>query len=47
MLYEYCIKSDMKKNADIIEYTAVAIGAAFGGGKKVEKVIKELRNPKI
>lgn len=43
LFYEYCIKQDMRRNADVVEFTAMAIGTAFGGNKKVIKLLDEMR----
>ena len=43
LFYEKCIKLDMRHNADFIESVIVGVGGAFGGGKKVEKLLAEMR----
>lgn len=43
LYYEKCIKFDMKSKADFIESVLAGIGGAFGGGKKIEKLLMDLR----
>ena len=44
IFYDRCISLDLRNKADFIESVLAGIGGAFGGGKKVEKLLKELRN---
>jgi len=43
LFYEKCLKYDMSKKADFIEGVLAGIGGAFGGGKKIEKLLKDMR----
>ena len=43
MFYEKCVKYDRMQKADFIESVLAGIGGAFGGGKKIEKLLKEMR----
>ena len=43
LFYEKCIKMDMRQKADFIESVLAGIGGAFGGGKKVEKLLADMR----
>ena len=43
LFYEKCIKLDMRQKADFIESVLAGIGGAFGGGKKVEKLLADMR----
>lgn len=43
LFYEKCLKTDMKNKADFIESVSIGIGGAFGGGKKVEKLLADMR----
>lgn len=43
MFYEKCIKQDMRGKADFVEAVLMGIGGAFGGGKKIEKVLADMR----
>lgn len=43
IFYNKCISLDLRNKADFIESVLAGIGGAFGGGKKVEKLLKELR----
>lgn len=43
MFYEKCIKYDMRQNADFIEGVMVGISGAFGGSKKIPKLLEDMR----
>ena len=43
LFYEKCVKHDMRQKADFIEGVLAGIGGAFGGGKRVEKLLMDLR----
>lgn len=43
MFYEKCIKYDRRSNADFIEGVMVGIAGAFGGNKKIPKLLEDMR----
>lgn len=43
LFYEKCIKQEMRQQAGFAEMVALGIGAAFGGGKKIDKVLKQMK----
>lgn len=43
MFYEKCIKYDRRSNADFIESVMVGIAGAFGGNKKIPKLLEDMR----
>ena len=43
LYYEKCIRYDRQQSANFIESVIVGIGGAFGGGKKVEKLLAQIR----
>ena len=43
IFYNKCISLDSRNKADFIESVLAGIGGAFGGSKKVEKLLSELR----
>lgn len=43
LFYEKCLKYDMRNKADDIESVLAGIGGAFGGGKKIEKLLAKMR----
>ena len=47
LFYEKAVMEDLRKRADFIEDTAAAIGVAFGGGKQIENVLRQMRGEQI
>lgn len=43
LFYEKCVREDMRRQADFIEGVAAAIGGAFGGMKKLDGAIRQMR----
>ena len=43
LFYEKCIKFDRRSNADFIESVMVGIAGAFGGNKKIPKLLEDMR----
>lgn len=43
IFYEKCLRYDMRQKADFVESVLMGIGGAFGGGKKVEKILTDMR----
>ncbi len=43
MFYEQCIKHDMRGTADMVTGVSLGIASSFGGGKKVAKIIEDMR----
>ena len=43
LFYEKCIRTDMLRDARFIEGVMAGIGGAFGGGKEVNKLLREMR----
>lgn len=43
LFYEKCARTDTLKDARFIEGVIAGIGGAFGGGKEVTKMLKEMR----
>lgn len=43
MFYEKCIKFDRRSSADFIESVMVGIAGAFGGNKKIPKLLEDMR----
>ena len=43
MFYDKCLRYDMRQSASQIEAVMAGIGGAFGGGKKIEKLLKQMR----
>ncbi len=43
VFYSKCVSLDARSKADFIESVLAGIGGAFGGGKKIEKLLKDLR----
>ena len=43
MFYEKCLKIDMRSTADFVTGVSLGIASSFGEGKKVNKIVEELR----
>ena len=43
VFYEKCLKTDMRSTADFVTGVSLGIASSFGEGKKVNKIVEELR----
>lgn len=43
LFYEKCARTDILRDARFIEGVIAGIGGAFGGGKEISKMLKEMR----
>ena len=43
MFYEQCMKSDMRLTANFVTGVSLGIASSFGEGKKVNKIVEEMR----
>ena len=43
VFYDKCVRYDLRQSASQIEAVMAGIGGAFGGGKKIEKLLKQMR----
>lgn len=43
MFYDKCIRQDMKHDADFASAVMLGIAGSFGGGKKVQKILDDMR----
>ena len=45
VFYDKCVKQDMKHDADFATMVSLGIASSFGGGKKVQNILDQMRNP--
>lgn len=47
LFYEKAVLEDLRKRADFIEDVAAAIGGAFGGMKKLDGALRQMRGEQV